>query len=167
VFTPELIIELRLKSSGKSSKITIETPEDTMDILDGIKDLLDEHLVLVYLDDNKVVEGIDAFLTNLKSLDKERPNRTFVRTLVNQTTSKEISSVIIIQTVPVVDKPDIKSVDMTNLASLAGKMLVFEIDVFDCILMGSNGYFSFKQNMEAWVRFEEAINKKREYWDAV
>ena len=161
VFTPELVIELRLNALDKSSKVSIKNAEDTILVLEGVRGLIDEHLVVIYLGKNNVVEGIDAFLTNIKGLDKEKPNRALVRAMINQTTNKEISSVIIVQSLTKVDKPSIKSTNLANLASLAGKMILFEIEVFDCILMGKKGYFSFRRDKKTWANFEKEIKHKK------
>jgi len=164
VFTPELILELNLSSSKKKSIITIKTLDDSIEILEGIKDVVDDHIVLIYLDINNVVVGIDAFLRDMKDLNKEQPNRALSRTILNYSSSKAVRKVIIVQTFPDIESPTSKTINLNDLANFTLKIVLFEIEVIDCILMGKNNYFSFKRNKKAWNLLKEKMKLRKKLW---
>ena len=69
VFTPELILEYRLTAGKKTSNLKIKTASDAFLILNGIKEISGNNLVLVYLDADDVVVAMDSFVCGIDAFD--------------------------------------------------------------------------------------------------
>ena len=77
---PELRIELTFNAINIKNTIGILGASEVVSILEGVKDLIEDHMILIYLDRNNAIMGIDAFLHNIEELMRGEANRAFQET---------------------------------------------------------------------------------------
>ncbi len=162
-FRPELRIELTCNAAKKSSVVGIKTASEAIVLLEGVKELIEDHMILIYLDKGNVVTGIDAFLHNIEELMRGEPNRALSRTITHFSGSNRVDQVIIIQALPNTRNPNINSIKSEMLATIAAKMLLFDITTIDCILLGIESYFSYKETDGAWEILQKAVRPQLEF----
>ncbi len=160
---PELRIELAFSATNIKNAIGIIGASEVVTLLSGVKELIKDHMVLVYLDKSNTVMGIDAFLHNLEELMRGEANRALSRTITHFSASHRVDRVIIIQALLGTESPNIDSIKPEILANIAAKMLLFDITTQDIILMGTKNYFSYQENQKAWSLLEEFLGPQLDF----
>lgn len=118
---------------------------------------------MIYLDKDNVVTGIDAFLHNVEELMKGEPNRALSRAITHFSAAGRVEKVIIAQALPGIENPEINSISNEILGTIIAKMILFDIQTVDCILMGTKDYFSFKESEGAWEILQQIVKPRLEF----
>ena len=140
---PELSLELHLTSKQKQSIIKITNPGEAITVLENIKELTTDHLAIIYLDKNDVIIEIDTFLQGIDEFNTQQGTRALSSILYNQNTGTPFK-VILAQTVHGTAKTLCDYINVRNLANFAARLLLVGVELVDCILIGEDDYFSFK-----------------------
>lgn len=160
LFRPELVLELRLGAGRKQSRLEVKSADDAILVLEGIKELTDDHLVLIYLNGDDVVVGVDSFLCGLDEFDAPQASRA-VTSLLHRQNRDPALKVVVAQSVPRAGTIGREELDLKGLARLATRIVAFEVELVDCILMGREGYFSYRQDADAWGEYQQWLESMR------
>jgi len=161
ILRTELSLEIHLSSKQKRSVITVKDTDDAIVILESIKELTNDHLAIIYLDQNDVVLEVDTFLQGLDEFNTEHATRAIASVIYNQNSGEKFK-VIIAQTVN--ENPATLSdyLNMKNLANFATRLLFVGVELIDCILIGETSYFSFKRDKKKWTEYKEQLKLRKE-----
>ena len=86
-----------------------------------------------------------------------------IRTITHFSSSSRVDQVVIVQALPQTENPTIESIKPEFLANIAAKMSLFDIMTNDIILMGTKGYFSYKENDQAWKVLQRALKHRQDF----
>lgn len=160
---PEMRIELSYQATRCKSVIGFIDASEIVVMLEGAKKFIEDHMILVYLDKQNLIMGIDAFFHNVEELMRGEPNRALSRTITHFSSSSRVDQVVIVQALPQTENPTIESIKPEFLANIAAKMSLFDILTNDIILMGTKGYFSYKENDQAWKVLQKALKHQQDF----
>lgn len=156
IFRPELILEYKLNATQKRSKLTVKNSDDAILVLEGIKELTTDHLVLIYLDNNDVVAGVDSFICGIDAFDVPQASRALANAIQKQN-RESMLKVVLAQTTTQVRKLSFRDLDLEGIRLLAIRLVALQIEIVDFILMGPNGYYSFKEDTKAWTDYQKGV----------
>lgn len=162
IFRPEILLEYTLSATESKSKLSIQSTKDAILILEGIKPLTTDHLVIIYLGENDVVVGIDTFVCGLDGFNAAQTTRALSSILQHQNRCSTLK-VVIAQTVYNVKTPMLEDIDIQGLTNFAIRVMTFDIELVDCILIGQEGYFSFKSNEKIWAEYTQKVETIKEF----
>ncbi|MCP4348269.1 MAG: hypothetical protein GY795_22505 [Desulfobacterales bacterium] len=162
IFKPELSLELHLSSKQKQSIIKIRDTNDAVRILDSIRELTTDHLAIIYLDTDDAVIEIDTFLRGIDEFSTEQGTRALSSVIYNQNSGKPFR-IILAQTVQGHAGFLSDYINVRNLANFAARMLLVGVELTDCILIGEDSYFSFRNDKQKWTEYSEQLNIRKEF----
>lgn len=161
IFRPELSLEMHLASKRKKSVLKICDTDDVIVVLEGIKDLTTDHLAIIYLDNNDNLIEIDTFLKGIDEFTTEQSTRALASVIYNQNSGVGFK-VILAQTVHDNPKSLADYINIKNLANFAARLLMVNVELLDCILIGETEYFSFKRDKNKWIQYGEELQLRKE-----
>lgn len=161
IFRPELSLELHLASKQKKSVVKINDADDAIVVLEGIKDLTTDHLAIIYLDDENNLIEVDTFLKGIDEFTTEQSTRALASVIYNQNSGTGFK-VVLAQTVYGNPESLKDYLNIKNLANFAARLMLVNVELIDCILIGESGYFSFKRDSKKWVEYDEQLQLRKE-----
>ncbi|NKC11453.1 MAG: hypothetical protein GKR94_04370 [Gammaproteobacteria bacterium] len=161
IYRPELVLEYRLAVNQKGSKLSVNTADDALRILDGIKQLSDEHLVLIYLDAQGVVAGVDTFLCGIDAFDVTQSSRALANAIQKQNREPSLK-VIIAQTIPERKHLVAAVAYLEGLRVFSIRLAALQIELVDFILLSYDTVFSLRRDANAWKAHQGSIKKLEE-----
>jgi len=157
VFRPEISLELHLSSHHKQSIVKVRDVDDTITILDGIKELTNDHLAIIYLDKDDVVIEIDTFLQGIDAFSTEQGTRALSSIIYNQNSGKPFK-VILAQTVNGTARSLSDYIHLNNLVKFSARLLLVGVELVDCVLIGCDDYFSFRRDKQKWIEYSKQLD---------
>lgn len=166
IFRTELSLELHLGAGGKRSTLSIRSTEDVVTVVDGIKALAADNLIVIYLDEHDVIVGVESFLGSLDRFDLAQSTRA-MSAVLSADQREGMRQVVVAQLLPQRGSVEAAHIEMRQLATFAYKLSLFSIRLRDCILIGRDGYFSFREDSTAWAAFEKRLKLLHDVTDPV
>ncbi|GAJ20867.1 unnamed protein product, partial [marine sediment metagenome] len=117
-----------------------------------------EHLVLIYLDGNDVVVGVDTFVCGIDAFDVPQSSRALANAIQKQNREPSLK-VIIVQTAPEAKPLSESDVDLKGLRTFSIRLAALQIELVDFILLGQEEMFSLREDISAWQNYQGSMGK--------
>lgn len=105
--------------------------------------------------------AVETFLRAVDAFSFAQATRAISSVLVNQNRDSMVK-VLIAQTLPNIKQPTAKHVRIKELANFAWRVAMFNVQVVDCILIGEEGIFSYREDPEAWGEYLKEMALRQE-----